>query len=316
MSITKKDTPGYSGFAWLDVVCSNPELSYSLTSTARYDNWIIVAHELGHNLSAEHTDQNPVQPSCADTIMMGNTYPINATEFCPYSVNQITTFVNTYGSCLDFEPTIGEKTLFDFDADGEADVSVFRPSNGYWYIQQSTAGFNSSPFGLATDKLAPADYDGDGKTAIAVFRDGNWYLQRSQDGFLGVALGISGDIPVPGDFTGDEKAELAVFRPSTGQWHILDLTNNQSNIVSFGFSTDKPVPADYDGDGLTDIAVYRPSTGYWYLQQSTLGFGSVQFGNPTDKLVPADYDGDGKDDVAVFRDGTWYLSRISPRLLP
>jgi hypothetical protein len=77
---------------------------------------------------------------------------------------------------------------------------VFRPSNGTWYLLQSTAGFTGVGFGVATDLPAPADYDGDGKSDIAVFRDGTWYLQRSTQGFTGVAFGAAGDKPVPSAF--------------------------------------------------------------------------------------------------------------------
>jgi uncharacterized protein (DUF2141 family) len=205
---------------------------------------------------------------------------------------------------------------FDFDGDGRSDISVFRPSNGVWYLNRSTQGFTAAPFGLSNDKLVPADYDGDGRTDIAVYRDGTWYLQRSQAGLIGVSFGTAEDIPVPADFNGDGKAELVVFRPSTGHWFVYDLINNQVNVVTFGQNGDKPVIGDYDGDVKADIAVFRPSNGTWYLRRSRDGMTALAFGQAGDKPVAADYDGDGKTDVAVFRpsNGVWYLLQSSAGL--
>jgi uncharacterized delta-60 repeat protein len=199
---------------------------------------------------------------------------------------------------------------FDFDGDGRSDISVFRPSDRTWYLNQSQAGFSAAQFGLSTDKPTPADYDGDGKTDISVYRDGTWYwLNSSNNSFNARQFGLPDDIPVPANYItdGDGRSELAVYR--SGTWWILNLANNQVRTIQFGLTTDKPVVGDYDGDGRADFAVYR--NGVWYLLRSTQGFGAVQFGLPTDKLVPADYDGDGKTDAAVYRNGIWYQFRSS-----
>ena len=220
--------------------------------------------------------------------------------------------VATYGRGA-FEMNLNSRgnTRFDFDGDGKADVSVFRPESGIWYLLQSQSGFTGLQFGAAADRIVPADYDGDGRTDVAVYRSGTWYLNRSSAGFTGLGFGAATDIPQPADFDGDGKADLAVYRPSNGIWYVYNLTNNQVTAVQFGASEDKPVVADYDGDGKADYAVFRPSTGTWYLQRSQAGFTGIQFGDGTDKPVPADYDGDGRADVAVFRpsNGTWYQNR-------
>jgi hypothetical protein len=218
-----------------------------------------------------------------------------------YGLGLIRIYVNQTG--------FPSRTQFDFDADGRADYAVFRPDNGVWYLNQSNAGFSAVSFGLASDKLVPADYDGDRKTDVAVYRGGVWYLLKSRDGFTAVSFGLPEDIPQPADFNGDGIAELAVYRPSNGVWYTFNLVNNQFNAVSFGTTGDKPVVGDYDGDGRADYAVYRPSNGFWYLLRSSAGFGSFAFGIASDKPVPADYDGDGKTDAAVFREGVWHILR-------
>ena len=209
---------------------------------------------------------------------------------------------------------VSVKSRADFDGDGKTDLSVFRPSEGNWYLNRSTAGFTAVGWGLSTDQLAPGDFDGDNKTDLAVFRPstGAWWILRSSDGGVtSTSFGISGDLPVVGDYDGDNKADIAVFRPSNNTWYILKSTGG-ATITVFGASGDLAVPGDYDGDAKTDVAIYR--SGQWWIMKSTGGTTVTTFGGVAgDRAVPADYDGDNKDDIAIYRpsNGTWYILRSS-----
>jgi hypothetical protein len=229
------------------------------------------------------------------------------------------------------------KPAADFDGDGKSDISVFRPSDGYWYILNSSGGYSVIKWGVSSDIPIPGDYDGDGKTDLAVYRTSNssWYILRSSDntafitqwGFYvrkeeGYAIYFSWDTPIPSDYDGDGKTDLAVYTeqdylPAAGNFVILQSSTGSIVEKQWGTNMDDCVPADYDGDGKADIAVFRgaafPSgnseVGNWYILQSSNEKVRIEkFGLEGDKPVPEDYDGDGKADIAVWRpsNGVWY----------
>lgn len=221
-------------------------------------------------------------------------------------------------------PAGSDRTPFDFDGDGKADISIFRPSGGIWYLLRSTAGFAATAWGLPSDVIVPADYDGDGKTDLAIFRRGensSWYIFNSSDNTVRVGQwGASNpeqpllfDTPVPADYDGDNKADLAVWRTTDdlsepARFVILNSSDGTARFQQWGSTGDRPVPADFDGDSKADLAIYR-SGAWWISRSSDGGHGVTQFGLAEDKTVPADYDADGRIDVAVYRPstGVWYL---------
>jgi hypothetical protein len=142
------------------------------------------------------------------------------------------------------EPHAREHHPADFDGDGSADLSVFRPGNGqaqFLTLDSGTNTINVQNFGL------------------------------------------TGDIPIDGDFDGDRRSDLAVFRPTTGQWFTANSSNGGFSSQQWGLNGDKPVPGDYDKDGKTDLAVWRPTEGNYYIIQSTNGvFVTTTWGLPGD----------------------------------
>jgi hypothetical protein len=125
----------------------------------------------------------------------------------------------------------------DFNADGKADIAIFRPSNGTWYVRYTGLDPNS------------------GGQAI-----------------LSTSWGEPGDFPMHGDFNADGKDDIMIFRPSTGLW-VTRYTGIDPNSggqltlsAAWGGISDWPMAGDYNADGKADILIFRPSNGTWYTR--------------------------------------------------
>lgn len=207
------------------------------------------------------------------------------------------------------QPSLTE--ALDYDGDGKADKSIFRPSSNTWWISGSSgSAVPLQQFGMAdTDTLIPGDFDGDGKGDIAIWRESNqifWYLRSSDFTTVIVYLGRAGDEPVARDYDGDGKTDCALVRRENSSllWFVLQSSTNTLVGNQFGIDTDFPAPGDFDGDGRFDIAIHRATNQnlYFWILGSTIGLSVSQYGFENDLFLPGDYDGDGKTDLAVGRD--------------
>lgn len=102
-----------AGIAWLGTVCADVNHSYGVSH--RYSDAFkssIAAHEIGHNFNATHPDDNnPPVSACSNTIMnsiVGNTF-----DFCQFSRDEITNYVNGHSSCL---PAVADPATVEFSS--------------------------------------------------------------------------------------------------------------------------------------------------------------------------------------------------------
>lgn len=143
------------------------------------------------------------------------------------------------------EPRATEHHPADFDGDGQADVSVFRPSTGTWFVLNSGSNtFNAVNFGQNGDLPVDGDFDGDSRSDTTVFRPstGTWFrLDSSNGAFSAVNFGTNGDKPVAGDYDKDGKTDIAVWRPSNGTYFVLRSSNGAFQATAWGTNGDIPI---------------------------------------------------------------------------
>ena len=135
----------------------------------------------------------------------------------------------------------------DFDGDGFADATLFRPSQATWFtLNSGDATVSINQFGLNGDVPVDGDFDGDGRADLAIFRpsEGSWFVERSSNSasFITVSFGQNGDRPVAGDFDKDGKTDIAVWRPSNGTYFILRSSDNQTSFFAFRFGQAGDIP--------------------------------------------------------------------------
>ncbi len=240
--------------------------------------------------------------------------------------------------------TQGINTGSDFEGDGMADLTVFRPSELAWYMKlSSTDQTQSVIFGNANDKLLVGDYDSDRKADIATFQPdhpdypgkGAWRILRSSDGVLQtIQWGLDSDIPIAMSIDTNNAVDLGVFRPSTGTWYIKRMGDiikplarsaksvapenamapenggAQYYVFQWGTNGDIPLAGDFDNDKIDELVVFRPSEGNWYIYNfARNSFEIFHWGAGGDIPIVRDFDGDRRADIAVYRpsNGTWYI---------
>jgi hypothetical protein len=215
-------------------------------------------------------------------------------------------FTLTYGISKDIRTA-------DFDDDGKADVSIFRPSDGTFYsLDSGTNRMRAYRWGMNGDK--PLVSKGStSQSYYSVFRQdtGAWYVTTvTLDSYFAFLYGSSGDVALYNNFrrpNGGIESYPTVFHPTDGSWWTKA---DGGSVVQFGQLGDIPITADFDGDGTDEYVVFRPSNGYWYLLNVlTNQTQAVHFGQNGDIPVPADYNADGIADIAIFRPSTgdWWF---------
>jgi hypothetical protein len=104
-----------------------------------------------------------------------------------------------------------------YGGDERADLAVFRPTTGTWWIDTNQNG--------GTD--------------------------------LQIVYGRSGDVPVPGDFDGDGLWDLAIYRRSYGGWFVDTNRNGgtDGSLVLGGGASD--VPLRWNGWILDALGITR-----------------------------------------------------------
>ena len=220
----------------------------------------------------------------------------------------------------------------DVDGDGRSDLVVWRPTDGVWYVLESSTDYTTTtivPLGDRAQGDVPVtgELDGDGKRDFLVWRPsinpGGTYIWRlsstyyASGGSAPAGVAAWGAVPLIGDLDGDGRGDLFTFSQSGASafnWSGRSSSTDYVGLIilgRFGAPGYQPMFADFDGDGKDDQVLFRASTGDWVWAFSSKfyfnGDGRL-FGGPGDQPFIGDFDGDGRPDIAVWRPSTgeWF----------
>jgi hypothetical protein len=209
-------------------------------------------------------------------------------------------------------------TILDRDGDGRADIGVWEPSTGRWWMRLSSNSQTINPlFGQAGDIPVPGDYRGVGSDQLAVFRPSTatWRISGAHQPAVSVQFGQLGDLPLPADWNGDGDIELGVWRPSTGVWYAAELDGTPVTIPAtpWGGPGDIPLAGNFVGSARADQIVYRRQLGVIYRRDGATGATATIAVGTTGIPTPLDWDGDGRLEFAMFdaEAGQWRINDSS-----
>lgn len=98
-----KDFSGSTiGIAWVGVICNSPSLSYGISQDfgSASQRAALTAHEIGHNLDADHDSGSCANCNGFGPIMCPSIQSNGSGSFSSCSVSQIDTHTHNNGSCL------------------------------------------------------------------------------------------------------------------------------------------------------------------------------------------------------------------------
>jgi hypothetical protein len=195
-------------------------------------------------------------------------------------------------------------------------MTVWRPSNGYWFYRLPNGTSAATAYGTKGDIPLPGDWNGDGNAEACVLRPNTYQWFCANPAFV-ISYGSDGDIPVPADYDGAGQLDIAVFRPGaapgpSGAWFIYHRHSGVSQAILWGMQGDIPMPADYDGDGKADLAVYRPANNTWFIRKSSNPATSWVINYGADGDIPMAASWAGTSVISIFRPSSGYWFYLNP----
>jgi Metallo-peptidase family M12 len=239
---TGKQLTDANGVAWQGVVCANPTHAYGISDreTIAPFRVTIPAHEFGHNFNASHADSGTGHPECDNTIMVTIQNQNNTSFFCPFSIGEITGYVQNNSSCLT-----------DVPASNPIDQSDF-------FVRQHYADFlnrNPDASGLAfwTNEIESCGADANCRAQKRInvsgafflsieFQETGYLVERTYKTAYGDATGTSTlngthTLPVPvvrfNEFLTDQRAIANGIIVNQGDWQAALERNKVAYFDSF-----------------------------------------------------------------------------------